>query len=1427
MVARFSISLLLIAFHVLLAPSVFAQTSTIYSVPAKSYKIEHLTDRDGLSYNCISYMMQDNKGFIWIGTDNGLNRYDGYRFRKFVNDPSDPYSISNNHCRFIYVDPADSGNVFWIGTQGGGLNKFDINKEQFVSYQNIPGDPSSLRHNEVVHIFKDTFGRYWISTRNGGLNEFDRKTGKFFAYVTDPDDQSTISSNRVFTTFQDRYGDIWIGTSQGLNKLLPDKSNPTTSKDIHLVARSRKFSAYEFPAEEIFAQTTQAVYEIYEDRRGIMWIASNCGLFIFDRKQGVFKRPDFAVNELAFLSRVTIRQITESRNGDFWIASTVGVVQLNARREQFSHFRYNVGETDGISDNYISAILEDHSGVMWIGTRCSGINKLAPVSLPLQHLRQNSDNPGSLSQNWTYALHVDQEGILWIGNHTQKIDRYDNNTGRITHFNFENNGDIFRIAESHDGKLWLARNSFLTKMDKTNGSVVHYPVKNEKYSGGLQFVLEDRDSVIWCISGGLYGGHQASQIYQFDVAAEKFLPYEIEDGSGLFRDARKILEDQRGILWFSTESNGLIERFKIPGMEIKDPQCLLKQHQFNSGNMLSISSNKVNTMYEDPSGQLWIGTALGLNKFDVENGTFLNYREKDGLASDMVLGVLGDKYGYLWISTGKGISRFNPGNGKFRNYDATDGLPRQEYGYTRYAAGRNGELYFAGSNGVIAIYPDSIHYNQHEPDIVFTDLKIFNKSIVPSLNSPLQSAIYNSSELSLSYDQDVFSLEFAALDYLNSSKNVYAHKMIGVDPDWVYTDASRRFVTYTRLSPGEYRFRVKAANNDGVWNDNGASLKITITPPWWQTDWAILCYLILGLALLGLTVTVVSRRQKEIHELKMRRFEARKHAEIDEMKSRFFANVSHEFRTPLTLIQGPVQQLIASEKDDDKQQQYQLILLNSNRLLVLINQLLDLSRLDAGKMTLRTTPINIVPLLKRLTMAFLSLAESWGIHLHFISSEATVIMYVDTEKLEKIVNNLLSNALKFSNEGDTIIVECGIDAGNELTPHQLFFRVSDSGRGIDTEHLPFIFNRFYQADHLFHTEQKGSGIGLALSRELVELHRGDISVDSSPGKGSTFTVVLPLGKDHLNEPEIINGNSLPDETIPVINTNNAFLPIDEIKPGHLSKNEKKSLLEMSFKDCQKDIDQKPVILIVEDHKDLRQYIRSQLENEYRVIEAVDGQEGIQVACREIPDLIISDVMMPKVDGYHLCQTLKSDEKTCHIPLILLTARADISSKLVGLETGADDYLSKPFDIRELNVRIKNLLRKQKQLQDIYGKFSFLKNNDLQVDSMHDHFLQSVRDAVDLHISNEKFSVKDFARLLGMSRSQLHRKLIALTGRPPGDIIRQIRLYKAARLIRKQYGRVTEVAYEVGFSNPAYFARCFREEFGLTPSAYNKKFQNNS
>jgi signal transduction histidine kinase/DNA-binding response OmpR family regulator len=640
----------------------------------------------------------------------------------------------------------------------------------------------------------------------------------------------------------------------------------------------------------------------------------------------------------------------------------------------------------------------------------------------------------------------------------------------------------------------------------------------------------------------------------------------------------------------------------------------------------------------------------------------------------------------------------------------------------------------------------------------------------------------------------------------------------GFDEDWYTTGSDRRFVTYTNLDPGKYVFRVKGSNNDGVWNSTGASVAITITPPFWKTWWAYILYaLAISAAVVGAWRATLSRA-RTLDEMKLRRMESEKLQELDQLKSRFFANISHEFRTPLALILGPLEQSLAKVRDKALKQSLAIARRNAGRLLRLINQLLDLSKMETGSMKLEAREENLVPLLRRFVQTFESLAESKRITLRFHAPEDQVLVYIDRDKLEKIMSNLLSNALKFTPAGGivdltltrtTAIAEPGMGGGVSQGPRAdlVEIEVSDTGTGIPPDQIDKVFDRFYQVDGIHIREQEGTGIGLALSKELVELHHGEIAVSSAPGRGSRFTIRLPLGREHLSDSEL--GNSTGEYEI--IDHDTATAEVEGAEPSDTMVTAETPTGSESTKSK---------VLIVEDNADMRHYIRSDLERDYSVQEAMDGDEGLQLARDQLPDLIISDVMMPGMDGFELCEHLKTDERTSHIPVVLLTAKAGQGDKLEGLETGADDYLTKPFDVRELRTRVRNLIDQRRRLRERFRRDVILDPKDITVTSMDERFLQRALDVIEAHMSEGDFGVAEFSQAVGMSRASLHNKLRALTGQPASDFIRTQRLIRAAQLLQKRFGNVTEVAFEVGFSNPSYFSECFKKQFGQSPSRYS-------
>jgi len=772
------------------------------------------------------------------------------------------------------------------------------------------------------------------------------------------------------------------------------------------------------------------------------------------------------------------------------------------------------------------------------------------------------------------------------------------------------------------------------------------------------------------------------------------------------------------------------------------------------------------------------------------------------------MGILEDEQENLWLSTNNGISKFDPLQETFSNFDIRDGLQGNEYNLASCFKDKNGKMYFGGSNGYNVFHPDSINKNLVIPSIVLTDFKIFNKSISPNINSPLIKSVSETKEIILSYHQSVFSFEFAALEYTIPGKNKYAYKMEGVDPDWVYTDATRRFATYTNLDPGKYIFKVKGSNNDGIWNEQGTSVNVIILPPWWKTKVAYSFYIFL----FGFFIVMVWRfrtnRLKMKHDLELEQLQAEKLKEVDEIKSQFFTNISHEFRTPLTLIKGPAKLIVDQTKDKTIKDNAILINRNSEKLGRLVTQLLDLSKLEAGKMKLKTTQVNIVSILKELVLSFASYAERKNITLNFSAVEKQIMVYLDTEKVEKIINNIISNAFKYTAAKGKIRVQ--ISQSKKFVE----LKITDTGIGISRERISKIFDRFYQGNQKQIEKQEGTGLGLALTKELVVLHKGEIDVESKEGEGTTFIIKFLLGKNHLKSDEIFESKQEEDKIIFEQTDSESIVTDENINSGLLMKT-----------DLSSNKSEKLLLLIVEDNADVRQYIRGFLESDYKIMEAIDGEDGYNKSIAEIPDLIVSDVMMPKIDGIELTDKLKNDERTSHIPIILLTAKATSKDKIEGYETGADDYIMKPFDIQELKVRIKNLIDQRKKLRQHFQKEEIFKLEDKNISSIDKKFLKRAVGIIHEHLSDTTFGVESFAIELAIGRTSLYKKIMALVGEPPGDLIKRIRLSNAAILLKNNSGNISEIAFEVGFNNPAYFSECFKKQIGVTPSKYQSYITN--
>ncbi len=760
-----------------------------------------------------------------------------------------------------------------------------------------------------------------------------------------------------------------------------------------------------------------------------------------------------------------------------------------------------------------------------------------------------------------------------------------------------------------------------------------------------------------------------------------------------------------------------------------------------------------------------------------------------------------------------------------------DGLQSNEFNTGAYCKSKSGEMFWGGIRGLNYFYPEDIVDNPHPPAMAVTRCKILSQSESNQDSSAIfHKTIFENSALTLSHRDNIITFEFAALDFSAPEKNQYAYKMENFDKDWIHAGTGRA-ATYSNLPPGDYTFRVKGANNDGVWNETGASAKLTITPPWWKTWWA---YMIYGVTIIATIYFIRSYELNRIqlkNRLRVEQVEAEKLREVDQMKSRFFANISHEFRTPLTLILGQIDSVLATISDKQGQSKLEIASRNARRLQRLINQLLDLSKLEAGSMALKATRANLVLFLKNLVASFEHFAEQKQISLQFETTLDEIVLDYDPEKLEKVFYNLLSNAFKFTPPGGEVSVQLSVNssqlsAKQLVTDHWLLITVKDTGLGISAEHLPHVFDRFYQADTSTGSvhNQEGSGIGLALAKELVELHHGEIFVTSEVGVGTEFVVKLPLGSAS-SEPSRVISEQLSvtsDEKSEERGAEGEERGAESEERSARGEQLEISNEEPATNDQQQATSIKEIVLLVEDNTDIRTYVREQLQSGYRVIEAADGEDGITKAREAIPDLIITDVMMPKMDGYQMSRLLRQDEKTSHIPIIMLTAKAALDDKIIGLETGVDDYLLKPFSAKELLARVRNLISLRRQLRQRFSTATIIKPSEVAATSVDQAFLQRVIAAIETHISDEHFGVEELAKKVNMSSSQINRKLHGLIDQPASQLIRSMRLQRAADLLKQNAGTVTEIAYQVGFSDQAHFARSFKKQFGCAPSEFRKK-----
>lgn len=1356
-------------------------------LPGQDVKFRQLDINDGLSQNAVFAILQDSAGFMWFGTKDGLNRYDGYNFVIHQHNPFDSTTISANQINTMLEDKRRN---IWVGTLNGGLCYYQKEKDIFIRVRLNPEHMNGNNEPEIISLSQDSLGNIWAGSNGTGLFRisFNPDNDSITAIKQFKNDQGTknsISSNTIASLFVDTRGVLWVGTLNGLNRY--NASNQT-------------FTFFEVNTKNPAAPQSydqKMVRSIYESADNTFWLGTLSGLVSFNRETGDYNSFPHHY-EIFRYGWGVINQIAEDNSGFLWLATPGELMRFNPNTLKYDYFRNDPYDTNSISDNTVSSVTIDRTGILWAGTAGQGINIYNPRANRFLTLVREKDTSSRISGFSIRSILEDSKGIVWVG--TDVLFRWDrvNNelksyeTSSNTPNDFGNTGP-WSIIEDSKGIIWTATSEGVYCYNPENKKIRQYKFDPKSPTGlpekDVYTVFEDRQKNIWVITEFYLCKLKDNEKGIF----EHSLRLPISESSTTPKSV--LYQDKQNIFWIGTRE-GLIRY----NHETK----LVTHFKSNTVKNTSLNNDLIKSICPDPfepETYLWIGTGGGgLNRINKQQKTVEYFTEADGLPNNVVYGILPDKNDNLWLSTNKGLSKFNSREKIFRNYDVKDGLQSNEFNTGAYYKSKSGELLFGGIKGLNYFYGENIIDNPYIPSVVLTNLKIDNETISPRKQNPfIQKSPAATKQVTLTHKNDIITFEFAALDYSAPEKNSYSYKLENFNDGWINSGAVRS-ATYTNLPSGDYIFKVKASNNDGIWNEEGTSVMLTVQPPWWRTWWAYVVYIVLFVYSFWVLRRYELNRLKLKNQLKIEKVESDTLRKLDQLKSQLFANISHEFRTPLTLILGEIDNVMSANIAPTNKNKLQIANQNAQKLLGLINQLLDLSKIDAGNMELRLEQMNLISFLKNIFFSFESLSASKKIILLFNSEKENIPLRFDPGKMETIFYNLLSNAFKFTNGPGEILLSVKLREASKVE-----ISVEDTGVGIAGEHLPHIFDRFYQADSSSVRTHEGTGIGLTLVKELVGLHNGKITVDSKPGKGTLFTIELPL-----------------DGTFTVINTSKEIVTIASKNHHDVFVPEAASAIKTALSARAEKGMLPKLILVVEDNQEVRNYIREQLENNYRICEAGNGEEGLSVAQKEVPDLIITDVMMPQMDGYKFSRLLRNDERTSHIPVIMLTAKAGFDDKMQGLETGVDAFLTKPFSAKELKIRIKNLIHQRELLRKRFSNATVIKPSEVSVISTDQAFLRKTLKIIEANFHDEKFSVELLADKTNMSVSQLNRKLNALIDQPAGQLIRSLRLQRAADLLKLKAGSISEICYGLGFTDQAYFSRAFKKQFGITPRDYKEK-----
>ena len=1328
----------------------------------------YTSSNSGLSNSQINQIYQDKKGFVWIATEDGLSCFDGMKFSTFLHNANDPLSLRSNYVQTLFEDDC---NNFWIGTVSG-LQRYDRTKNGFVNYPLYDATSKALLKPHITAIINSDKDHIVVCTAGHSFYRVDKHTLK----VTQDDNTANNQpSSFIRSAYQDSHNNMWLGTE-------------TEGCIMYRIQKGKCIALKQW-------LNGKYITSIIEDKVSgkILMGSLNRGLFIFDQTSGTVRE---AKTEDA--RNCAVRSMLRDSKGRIWVGTNDrGLLLFDAQNERFESIPRENNDRSN-SSWHVSALMEDNQGNVWAGLYQKGIYFIPNFVNKFEYLGFSSQGNAE-NNSCVLSILIDNQGGLWVG--TDGSGLFYKAKGQSSTVNFNKNNSslpdnsITSLYQDKKGTIWIG--TMLNGLYVGNGgkNIQRYPKQAQISSNKIMSLQGDAAGNIWV---GTYDGG----LNKIDAATGAITLYKNTRGNSPNTEL-----SNNWINTITTDRKGNLLVGTLKGLNIIDSKG--KLHYYD--NVKGLPENiKIYSLCEDSNGLLWIGSNSGLISFDRASGKVEPYTMANGLPNNFINSIVEDNNKNLWITTNHGLAKFSLKNKSFVKFYSYDGLQSDEFRRGAFFKTHDGKLYFGGINGISAFYPKDISHSRKVPDVYITNFYVFNKSVNVGQEAgkmvELDKAVSYAKEIKIRQSDNVFSIEFVALEFTHPQSITYRYKMEGFDKDWKETGADNRLVTYTNLPHGTYTFKVQACSTDLQGSCSETELKIIILPPWWQSLWAYILYcLILG----AVAYRMYDQLQRKIRDKRLK--VEREHTEqIKEAKLRFFTNISHEIRTPITLIMSPLEKLRMEEKDSQKKDIYNLMYRNSARILRLINQLMDMRKIDNNQMQMHFQETDIVFFLKDLMMSFDYLAKNKQIDFQLVSEYEHLTAWVDQSNFDKIIFNVLSNAFKFTPEGGKITVQLSTgknrDAINAL---QYYFeiKIQDSGPGIKQEAINKIYDRFFQAHD--QAEYLGSGIGLHLTKQLVDLHHGTISANNET-VGCSFTIRIPLTADHLTEEELQASYQ-------------GDLYAQPVKISHNEEN--LTVLESHESDAQKKFKSKPTVVIVDDDKDLLSYLRIELAEQFNV-ESFDSSKAAWNAITSIlPDVVISDIVMPEMDGNELCRKIKNNSNTNHIPIILLSSMTKDENIIEGLDSGGDIYLTKPFNIDILKRNIAQVIGSRQTIKKKYSQPIDYDYEHLKINSADKRLLEKTIEVIRKNIEDSDFSVEKLSEAVGLSRVHLNRKLKELINTSPSEMIRSIRLKQAAFLLLNNEVNISEVAYKVGFSSHSYFTNSFHDFFGMKPSEFIEKYKN--